>query len=143
MNSDSQTGTATPAGLQFGPTDSGKIYLSMYAHRQERRRKSTWSDLVPPADEYGIFVAADSGNWKDGGHYWGIRDASGSVLGTGGERLSKFPRNQVRTAPWHGYPVSASAARGAGLPSDRLVKRWIEDGTVTRTVGRKIQRRRI
>lgn len=129
--------------MEFGPTASGKTYLSMYAHRQPGNRKSTWSGSVPPVDEYGIFAAADAGGWKADGHYWGVRDESGSALGMGGERLAKFPRNRVPIAPWHGYPVSASTSRGASFPSDRLVERWIEQGTVTRSFGRKIQRRRV
>jgi len=115
----------------------------MYVHRQQANRKSTWLAAVSPADEYGIFFAADSAEWKDSGHYWGIRDNYGSPLGSGGERLAKFPRNRVATAPWHGYPVSTSSSRGARCPSDRLIERWIEEGTVTRTFGRKIQRRRV
>lgn len=83
-------------GLLFGPTGSGKMYLAMYDHRGRNWRKSCWAIDVPPPHEYAIFDGADARVQVDiAGPYWGVRDASGSTLGTRGERLAKFPRNAV------------------------------------------------
>jgi hypothetical protein len=54
-----------PDGLLYGPTPSGKMYLSMYDHRGRTARKSCWASEVPPPDEYGMFECADSDNRID------------------------------------------------------------------------------
>jgi hypothetical protein len=98
---------------------------------------------VPPDDEYRIFSESDRANLHDAsGHYWGIRDASGKALGTCGERLAKFPVNQVPAVPWHGYPVSPASGRPSEIPPDDFVEGLVETGVITRTLGRKIQKRK-
>lgn len=130
-------------GLLFGPTASGKTYLSMYDHRGRNHEKSCWSQNVPPPAEYSIFEQADDDEYSDiNGHYWGILDALGSVLGTRGERLAKFPFNAITAMPWHGYPVSPASGRASEIPPDELVENLIEAGAVSRTFGRKLQRRK-
>src|SRR5690242_15936835 len=126
--------TAQPDGLLFGPTASGKMYLSMYDHRGRNRRKSWWADDVDPPEEYSIFEDADDGQHADGdGHLWGLRGPDGSVLGSRGERLAKFPFNDVSAAPWHGFPVSPSSGRASEIPSDALVESLIDAGALSRT----------
>ena len=135
--------TTHPDGLLFGPTASGKTYLSIYEHRGRNRLKSCWADDLHPPEEYLIFEQADDNEHSDGdGHFWGIRGAAGAVLGTRGERLAKFPFNAVAAVPWHGFPVSPGSGRASEVPSDDLVERLIEAGALSRTFGRKIQRRR-
>lgn len=135
-------GRVTSDGIVFGPTASGKTYLSWFAHRGAIRGKSQWLDDLKPPEEFAIFCCSESSNWNDGtGNYWGMRDERGTPLGTRGERLAKFPSNSVDAAPWHGYPVLTSGANG-GAPPDALVARWIDQGSITRTFGLKIQRRR-
>src|SRR5262245_27703375 len=137
-------GTAGPDGIHFGPNGSGKLYLSMFAHRGAIPRKSQWLPSVSPPDEYGVFCTADEHDWCDEArNYWGLLDDQATPLGTRGERLAKFPTNAVRTAPWHGYPVSPGSGRQGDAPTDALVDVWIDAGSVTKTIGRKIQRRRI
>ena len=97
--------TTHPDGLVYGPTPSGKSYLSMWDHRGRNRCKSRWAGDVPPPDEYRIFERADSDGHADAtGHYWGVRSAAGSVLGTRGERLAKFPSNAVSAVPGTAFP---------------------------------------
>jgi hypothetical protein len=135
------TPDAEEAGLAFGPTQSGKLYLSVYAHRGANHRKSCWD--VSPEDEYGIFETADADDRADtAGHYWGTRDADGTALGTRGERLAKFPHNGVPTVPWHGFPVSPASGRASECPPDDFIDALINQGKMSRTFGRKLQRRR-
>lgn len=138
----SATGTAGPDGICFGPNGSGKVYVSMFVHRGGNPRKSQWLASVTPTTEYEVFCRADSQDWRDSAHnYWGVLDAEASSLGTRGERLAKFLRNEVETAAWHGYPVSPASGSAGDTPEDVLVESWISAGSVA--VGRKIQRRRI
>ena len=119
------------------------MYLSLYAHRGGNPRKSCWADATPPPAEYGIFVRADEEGWKDGsGHYWGVRD-DGLPLGRDGERLSKFPRNNLPQVPWHGFPITPLSGEKGHAPPDAFVEGWIAAGVVSRTLGRKIQRRKV
>ena len=132
---------AQEAGVECGPTRSGKRYLSYYEHRGANRRKSCWA--VSVEEEFAIFAFSDDQDLQDDdGHFWGRRDEAGAVLGTKGERLAKFPFNAVETVPWHGFPVSPASGRASEVPPDDLVERMIEDGFVSRTFGRKLQRRR-
>ncbi|HTA34378.1 MAG TPA: hypothetical protein VK721_13235 [Solirubrobacteraceae bacterium] len=136
---------ATPHtdGLSFGPTASSKMYLAMYQHRGHDPSKSCWSPDVPPPMEYSIFERADDEQHSDpDGHYWGVRDAAGAALGTAGERLAKFPFNALETVPWHGYPVSPASGRPSETPPDSLIEGFIDAGVVSRTFGRKLQRRK-
>lgn len=137
------TPTANPDGLLFGPTASGKNYLSTYEHRGRNVRKSQWAADVIPPEEYEIFEHADVNDHADSdGHYWGVRNPCGAVLGSRGERLAKFPHNGTETAPWHGYPVSPASGRSSEIPPDGLIEALVEAGSLSRTFGRKIQRRR-
>jgi hypothetical protein len=137
-------GTAGPDGIHFGPNGSGKLYLSMFAHRGGTSRKSQWLTAVPPPSEYGVFCHADESEWCDSAqNYWGVLDDRASPLGTRGERIAKFPCSKVPAAPWHGYPVSPGSGSPGDAPEDDLVEEWMSTGSVTKAVGRKIQRRRI
>lgn len=132
-----------PAGLEFGPTSSGKTYLSLYAHRGNHPGKSCWANDLPPPEEYGIFETSDGGGHQDqSGHYWGTRDVRGTALGTRGERLAKFPNPANPSDPWHGYPVSPASGRAAEAPPDDLVEALILSGLVSKALGRKLQKRR-
>jgi hypothetical protein len=133
-------GTAIQAGIAFGPNNSGKRYVSVYAHRGNRPQKSKW--VVAPQQEYGLFCAADDGNWSDdNGNYWSLHDNGQAVLGMMGERLAKFPFTAA-DEPWHGYPVSTREG-DENSPPDFLVERWIASAVVSKTFGRRIERRKI
>ena len=132
-----------PAGVLFGPTANGRSYLSLNAHRGQNPKKSQWALDLRRAAEFGIFEAADAADHRDAnGHFWGVRDSDGSPLGTHGERLAKFPRTQNEFDPWHGYPVTPMSGRDSELPTDTIIEQMIDQGFVSRTYGRKIQRRR-
>ncbi len=127
----------------FGPTPGGKTYLSAYMHRGANPAKSRWLDDLPPLEEYSIFEGAeDQGQSDSDGNYWGVRDHQGSALGTRGQRIAKFPFNAVAAVPWHGYPVSPASGRASEVPGDGVIEEMIETGAVSRTFGRKIQKRR-
>lgn len=136
--------TVTSSGIEFGPNASGKFYIALNAHRGSRPDKSRWLPLIRPVQEYKIFCIADSNDWRcSRGHYWGIASGGSTVLGFHGERLSKFPRNTNTASPWHGYPVSPRVGGDRDSPEDILVEKWIEDGTVAKSFGRRVQRRKI
>jgi hypothetical protein len=132
------------AGVEFGPTPSGKTYICLYDHRGANWRKSQWASYVAPTDEFQIFSNADGGNWRDNaGHYWGVLTAEAPPLGTRGEGLAKFPANSVASAPWHGFPVSPRLRGEVDAPPYAFVDDWWRQGVVTRTVARRIQRRKV
>jgi len=137
---------ATPAGLEYGPTANGKMYLSVFKHRGDgsRRYKSIWSADILPDAEYGIFCSADEHDWNDeSGNYWGVLDQGRAILGERGERISKFPCTSNDHDPWHGYPVSPKENGESDAPPDLLVEKWISDDVVTKELGRKIQKLKI
>jgi len=132
-----------PDGLLFGPTKNGKRYLATFAHRGGNPKKSRWADDVAPPTEFAIFESADDNGQSDTeGHYWGVWGSDGAVLGARGERLAKFPRNGVPAIPWHGYPVAPASGRSSEIPPDTLIEAMIESGALSRTLGRKLQRRK-
>jgi hypothetical protein len=140
------TGTTTESGILFGPNGSGKRYISLFYHRPTgaRAHKRAWHPSVPPPDEFTIFDQADQGHWRDDdGHYWAIGDAGARVLGQRGERLAHFPQNENAGDPWHGYPVSPLERGDDDAPPDEFVEAWIRGGVVSKTLGRRIQRRKI
>ncbi|NET59060.1 MAG: hypothetical protein F6K47_23830 [Symploca sp. SIO2E6] len=136
----------TPAGLEYGPTASGKMYLSVYKHRGDgsRRHKNCWSADISPDMEYGIFCSSDDNDWHDEEwNYWGVLDLGRTVLGEKGERICKFPCTSNEQDPWHGYPASPRDKGASDTPPDLLVDRWISKNIVTKEIGRKIQKLRI
>ena len=137
-------GVPIQAGIRFGPNGSGKLYVSLYAHRGDRPQKSTWLREVPPPTEYDIFCWADTGDWRDdSGHYWGIRDGGRAALGCRGERLAKFPCCLNPSDPWHGYPVSPLEDGERAAPPGDFVERWRIAGIINRTIRRRILSRKI
>ena len=138
------SGIAGPSGISFGPTSSGKHYISLHRHRGSgtTKHKSTWIRSFPPKSEFGLFCSADDGNWKDGtGNYWGAEPGA-PVLGVDGERLAKFPMVTNRTDPWHGFPFTLIGTPRAG-PSDETVDAWVAATVITEVVASKIRRRRV
>ncbi len=138
---------STSAGLEYGPTVTGKMYLSKYKHRGNGslQHKNMW--CIPPDTEYDIFYNSDKHNLRDANHnYWGVLQTGKATLGTNGERLSKFPCTSNIPDPWHGYPVSPLEERKRNaLPPDfdLLVEQWIKDKVIDKAVGRKIQKEKI
>jgi hypothetical protein len=138
------SGMPLTAGILFGPTATGKHYVSVFYHRCTARTifKRCWASSVAPVAEFGIFSDADRSGWSgNGGHYWGIRPG-GDILGTEGERMAKFPRPSNGNDPWHGYPISA-AENVDDAPPVKLVVRWIDDGVISETLGKRILRFKI
>lgn len=132
-------GKPTKDGIEFPANASGKSYIAMFAHRHrgQNRHKSTWRDEITPDMEYESFCTADTQAWFcQAGHYWCVRDIASAPFGTLGERLAKFPRNQNKLVPWHGFPLFSES----DAPSDALVERWIADSVIPKAVGRRIQR---
>ncbi|MEH2057104.1 MAG: hypothetical protein V7K97_13265 [Nostoc sp.] len=85
------TNLVTPAGLEYGPTVNGKMYLSMFKHRGigSRKHKNMWCIL--PDTEYDIFCNSDKGNLRDASqNYWGVLQNGQVTLGEKGERISKI-----------------------------------------------------
>lgn len=138
-------GTATQDGVVFGPNGTGKLYISLFYHRDlTRAHKSAWCRAVPPPMEYGIFCDADTHLWRDQqDHYWAVHAGGTTVLGARGERLSKFPCPSNVMDPWHGFPVSPLERGDDDAPADDFVDAWIAAGVVSKPVGRRIQRRKI
>jgi len=139
-------GIAIQAGLQFGPNKTGKLYLSVFYHRGNGRikYKNKWHPTIHPSTEYHIFCKADYRNWSDShGHYWGVHDGGVIILGIRGEILCKFPHNANPTTPWHGFPVSPMENGDCDAPPFEFVEDWIRNGVVSKTLGRRIQRRKV
>jgi hypothetical protein len=142
------TGISTQLGIQFGPNGTGKKYLSYNEHRGngDPRFKSKWHPDITPLTEYQIFCNADHGNWYcSQGHYWGVdidNNNKPKTLGCRREILCKFPHNANPSIPWHGFPVSPENGDNDTPPSD-FIENWINNGVVSRTLGRKIQRRKV
>ena len=140
------TGIVMPSGIKFGPTNKGKWYISVNHHRGAglQKYKNKWSLSVPPPMEYAIFCSADDGDWRDvQGHYWGVHNQGSTILGCRGEKLAKFPCTSNVSDPWHGYPVSPLERGDNDAPPDDFVENWISTGVISKTFGRRIQRRKI
>jgi hypothetical protein len=129
-------------GIVFGPNGSGKRYISLNYHRgTPTKNKSTWSESLTRRTEFRIFCSADTGAWFDTrGNYWGIRDKGNTVLGTRGERIAKFPANGNPTLPWHGYPASPNRKGAGDTPPNELVKKWEDDGHISRPWARRLRK---
>lgn len=132
-------GTVVSDGVKFGPTKSGKIYISLNYHRSNtgRKGKSLWNSDIARKLEFEIFREADKENWRDGdGHYWGLRDQGLTELGTEEQRICKFPHTSNIQDPWHGYPVG----RSKDTPSDDFIEQWIKSGVINKTIGKNIEK---
>lgn len=129
----------TGGGLQYGPTTSGKMYLSAWKHRATRNKhKSFWSITFKPEEEYALFDRCDEQEWLDAkGAYWGLVDGGKRVLGALDERLGYFPPNGVTAAPWHGYPVS-SADVDYVVP-DVVIDVWVEKKEISNITAKRIR----
>jgi hypothetical protein len=137
---------AVADGLLFGANASGKSYISLYQHRGDgdRRRKSMWSQNFSPIQEQALFCTADQSTWHDGtGHYWAVHNGGASIIGERGEVLCKFPANGNPNVPWHGYPVSPANERDGDCPPDDFVEGWRQSGVVSKTLARRIQKRKL
>ena len=79
-------------GILFGPTLSGKLYLSVYYHRQPNRSQDKCIWCIPPTQEYKIFNEIfNDKNWQDSDrHYWGVHNQGNSPLGTLDERFQSM-----------------------------------------------------
>lgn len=129
------SGTATPGGLQFGPTTSGKMYLCANWHRGagDPTHKTIW--VISEHEEYAVFCCADDGKWKDDpGNYWGIKN--GEILGENDERVAKFPVPQNQHDPWHGYPVKT----GEDKPPIPLINLWRENTLITKAMSKRMKK---
>ncbi len=130
---------AVEGGLRYGPTTSGKMYLSMYKHRATRNpHKSFWNTDFKPAEEYALFARCDQESWIDcTRNYWGLVNGGKQELGALGERLGYFPANGVATAPWHGYPVSTADADY--VVPESIIDAWIKNGEITGITAKRIR----
>ena len=139
-------GLATSSGIKFGPNPTGKFYISINYHRGNNRSalKNKWHPYIKPPLEYQIFCAADCESWYDtSGHGWGMHNQGNTIIGTQGERLCKFPRTSNESDPWHGFPVSPMESGDDDAPSDEFIENWISTGVISKTFGRRIQRRKV
>lgn len=127
--------------IPFGPTSSGKQYLSLDYHRCSRAvpPKRCWA--IPRPAEYDVFVWADETPCCDGsGHMWGFlfEDGELAVLGTERERIAKFPCPQNETDPWHGYPVHTTDIPQR-RPSPIFIEELYQRGVLTKVQKKRIQ----
>jgi hypothetical protein len=138
-------GKAVFGGIEFGPTPSGKMYISLNAHRGARRGKSIWHSNISPMQEYGLFARSDQNDWFDiRGHYWSFASSDGlTPTGTARQVLAKHPCISNLSDPWHGYPVSPKQTGDADAPADELVGVWLDSKVITRTFARRIRDRRV
>ena len=138
-------GVATSSGIRFGPNSSGKFYLCLYYHRGNNRpEKNKWHPEIKPQLEYQIFCNTDRENWYDRiGHGWGMHNQGDTIIGFQGERLCKFPRTSNESDPRHGFPVSPMENGDDDTPSDEFIEHWILMGAISKTFGRRIQRRKV
>jgi hypothetical protein len=138
--------TVMPNGLLFNANASGKTYISLHQHRGNgsRKYKSRWSQAFGPPHEHALFCLADASTWQDvSGHFWAVHNAGATVIGERGEILCKFPVNGNPNVPWHGYPVSAANESDGDCPPDDFVESWWQSGAVSKTLARRIQKRKI
>jgi len=140
-------GRPCTAGLEFGPTPSGKMYLSRNDHRcfSTDSRRGHWADDFPPLDEFELFAQADAADWQDSRpHLWGIRRGL-VALGKDNERIALFRCPSNAPHPWHGYPVTATAPGRelAHRPEPPLVRRWVESGLIDAFQAGRVNRGRV
>jgi hypothetical protein len=146
--------TRTPHGLLFGPSASGKHYISLNYHRRlnaashepsaRSRSKSQWRPTISRTQEYRLFCLADASSWRDEtGRHWALLNTAKTVLGMAGERLSTFPFPSNQDGPWHGYPISTRAGVRSHVPTDGLISLWERTGIITRVVATRLRRRKI
>ncbi len=134
---DENEAQAVAGGILYGIHYHGKHYLSTHHHRGTRPQKSIWSNAITRSMECCIFYDADKHNWRcSNGHYWGVHHGGETILGQDGERLCKFPCPSNESDAWHGYPVFSKD----DAPPDDFVEWWINQGVISRTKGKKIQK---
>lgn len=131
--------------VPYGPTGSGKTYLSIGKHRCKRGTPSQRCWSISRPDEFAVFEWADDVNCCDGdGHLWGfhIQGDDLDVLGTECERIAKFPKPTNETDAWHGYPVHAKD-RPERRPSPRFIQELYQRDVLTKVQKKRIQDSRI
>jgi len=131
--------------IEFGPTSSGKRYLSLGYHRCNRAvpPKRCWS--ISRDLEFGVFCWADGFDVSDAdGDMWGffLREGELEVLGTDRERIAKFPCPTNETEHWHGYPVHA-ADRPERRPSPVFIENLYRRSLLSKVQKKRIQESRI
>ncbi len=140
-------GTAGPSGVEFGPTGSGKRYLSRNDHRNFSKdpRRNKWAKACKPTEEYSIFVQADASGWRDSRpHLWGVQSGL-AVLGEDGEAIALFRDSNHPDLPWHGYPVSATDPKREleHRPEPALVEIWLSSGVISAPQAARINRGKV
>lgn len=122
-------GAAAPDGIHFGPTATGKLYISMYTHRGMKPMKTCWHPNIPPKEEFELFTHSDVNQWLDArGHYWSHKEGGAAELGTAGERIAKHPRTTNPTDPSRGCRTRERSVRAE---DDRW--RWTPDWLARRS----------
>ena len=133
--SDTINREATPDGIKFGPTTSGKMYLCYKEHRGagDAGDKSVWD--IDEVEEYNLFSHSDDQNWVDSNNdYWAVRP-NGSPLGKKGEILAKF----WDRSPWHGFPIFTNKTQ---VPKP-IVKLWQDSNVITRALAKRIKKMKV
>ena len=131
--------------IAFGPTTTGKQYLSIAKHRCARGGPGLRCWSIPRPGEYSVFEWADDNDCcDDDGHFWGFRVEDGEldVLGTEGERIARFPKPTNTTDAWHGYPVHAKD-RPERRPSPTFIQSLYQRKVLTKVQKKRIQDSRI
>ena len=128
----------TREGVEFGPTGTGKLYLSAFHHRGTRNvNKTCWRSEFTPEREFGLFAEGDGKDWFCAdGHLWCIADGGRTVLGKGGERIGFCPHVAEPVRRWHGYPVRAVV--DYDVPEE-VVCRWEEGKEISPITARRIR----
>jgi hypothetical protein len=120
----------------------GVLYAAHPHHRDNSRRneKSQWT--ITETEEVASFTSAYGGGWIDAEQGWGLHrpNAAVAALGTAtdGETtlyVAKFVSKNA--TPWHGYPADHQR-RIDDVPSERLLKEWLDQGLVSNAAVRKL-----
>jgi hypothetical protein len=138
--------TVVADGVLFAANASGKTYISRNTHRGNGslRHKSMWCQAFSRTNEHQLFCTADTDTWQDTrGHFWAVHNGGMTIIGEQGEILCKFPANANSNVPWHGYPVSSTSETDGDCPSDDFLEGWRDAGVVSKTLMRRIQKRKI
>ena len=118
-------------------------YLSSPKHRQiGNPHKSIW--IVTPDEEFKCFKHTYENKWVVENEAWGFvlnANEKFTVLGQGLNneelKIAKFKKDPNATE-WHGYPCNYMA-NTYDVPSDIVLKKWVELHRITKAKMSKIQ----
>lgn len=129
---------------QLNHKDESLTYLVSPKHREKNNpHKSVW--IVSPDEEFDCFKYTYTNDWVENNEAWGfLIDGNNKlrVIGIGLNdeelKIAKF-KNKNNSVEWHGYPCNYMA-NTYDVPSDAVMKKWVEQNRITKAKMSKIQR---